>query len=86
VINSQLKVNKKEKKKEYFKAINASLIIQNSGSSDSRFMGNMNEYLPNPNDHISLEPGVVLESKGKSISGPEVDRQNRMTLEEYFLM
>lgn len=72
--------------KEVFKGIDSSLIFQYSTNSDRRFMGAANDYLPNPSDAILLEPGVNLESKGRFVSGPELERQNRMTLNEYYLI
>lgn len=74
---------KKKKKRTKKKPIDSSLILKNN--SDEKFKGALESGVKDPTEMINLEPGVNLEMDGRFISGPEVDHQNRMTLEEYYI-
>lgn len=48
-------------------------------------MNTQNVGVQEPATNMTLKPGVNLQSKGFLLQGPEMDRENRMTLEEYYL-
>lgn len=80
------KKEKPAKQVEYFKGIDASLIMNNSEKSERDFMGTLHGYGPSPSDWISLAPCVNFSSNGRQIIGPDMERANRMTLDEYYVI
>jgi hypothetical protein len=80
--SKKVKVNKPQE----YKGIDASLIFHKTDVSDREFMGTLNDRVPEPEDCMTLEPGVNLQSNGRIITGPEFIRENRMTLGEYYVL
>lgn len=75
----------KKKKVDEMKGIDASLIFNRTGVSDREFMGTLNDAVPDPSSCITLKPGVNLQSQGMMLQGPQPERENRMTLDEYYI-
>lgn len=77
------KKRKKQPKKE-LDGIDASKVFHNTDKSDREFMDNGNAFPPAATDAISLQAGVTIQEGNWHAKGPDLDRGNRMTLDEYF--
>lgn len=80
----QAKNFNKTVKKLFERSLNSKNIVKDLALDHSDYMDDTN----NSSQHdlssiISLQPGVNLNGKGKTLAGPAYDRKNRMTLQEY---
>ncbi|CAI2359537.1 unnamed protein product [Moneuplotes crassus] len=83
--NQSDKKHKKTKKKRP-RPIDSSLFLKRTHNSETTFMGTLQDCAPDPSDAIQLEPGVSIETNGRFISGPEFEKTNRMTLNDYYIL